>query len=168
MADKNLVIDCYMSGDLLMNVTLIICDIDCDEDSSDPYKSCELGSYEYINCYLSTISSLLEDGKWGSKFPILIESLDAKAKLEPETCEELLLELDTIKEELKNAPPSKINCGNIETDKSNWMLEAPFDNAAGNLYDYFSTLDETNLTETFYEFAQTASEDNMSIMYLFD
>jgi hypothetical protein len=145
-----------------------MCDIDCDEDNIDPYKSCELGSYDYINCYLSTISSLLEENKWGSKFPILIESLDAKAKLEPETCEELLLELDAIQEELKNYPPSKIKCGDIDTENSNWMLEAPFDTTANNLYDYFMTVDETNLTNTFYEFAQEASEENMSVMYLFD
>lgn len=151
-----------------MNVTLIICDIDCDEDNIDPYKSSELGSYEYINCYLSTISSLLEDNKWGSKFPILIESLDAKAKLEPETCEELLAELEEIQSELKKYPPTKVNCGNIGTDESNWMLEAPFDTSTDNLYDYFMTADENNLTQTFIEFAQTAVDDNMSIMYLFD
>jgi len=157
-----------MCGDPLMNVSLIICDIDCDEDNVDPYKSCELGSYEYINCYLSSISSLLEDGKWGSKFPILIESLDAKAKLEPETCEELLGELDIIQEELKKYPHSKIKCDDIDTENTNWMLEAPFDTSADNLYDYFMTMDETNLTKTFYEFAQEASEENMSVMYLFD
>ncbi|MDD3012994.1 MAG: Imm70 family immunity protein [Candidatus Gastranaerophilales bacterium] len=151
-----------------MNVTLIICDIDCDEDNIDPYKTCELGSYEYINCYLSTISSLLEDDKWGSKFPVLIESLDAKAKLEPETCEELITELEVIKEELKNHSLSKIKCGDIDTENTNWMLEAPFDTLADNLYDYFMTLDETNLTNTFYEFAFEASEENMSVMYLFD
>jgi len=150
-----------------MNVTLIICDIDCDEDDVDSYRSCELGSYEYVNCYLSTVSALLEDGKWASKYPILIESLDANAKIEPETCEELLLELDEIHEELKKYPPSKINCGNIEAE-SNWMLEASFDASADNIYDYFLTLDESNLTQTIYEFAQIAIEENMSLMYLFD
>ena len=151
-----------------MNVTLMICDIDCDTDNVNPHKSLELGSYEYFNCYLSTISSLLEDGKWGNKFPILLESFDAKTKIDPEPVEGLLNELSIIKEELKNYPPSKINCGGYDTEESNWMKEAPFDMNADNIYDYFLTLDESNLSEALHDFANEAYEENMSLMYIFE
>jgi len=149
-----------------MTVTLALCEIDCDPENIEPYKSVELGSYEYINCYLSTISTLLEEGKWGSRFPILLESLDAKTKIEPEAAEELLSELTAISEELKKYPISDINCGNINTENSNWMLEAPFDTSADNLYDYFLTVEETNLTKSFLDYANEAAEETMSLMYL--
>ncbi|OGH96639.1 MAG: hypothetical protein A2104_05350 [Candidatus Melainabacteria bacterium GWF2_32_7] len=151
-----------------MGVILVICDIDCDPENLEPYKTVELGSYEYLNCYFSTISTLLEDGKLGSRFPILLESLDAKTKIEPEAAEELLFELAAITEELKKYPPSSIDCGNIDTEESNWMLEAPFDTSVDNLYDYFLNMEENNLTQTFYEFAAEAAEENMSLLYIFE
>lgn len=141
-----------------MKVALILCDIDSDEENIEPYKSIELGSYEYVNCYLSSISSLLENGKWGSRFPIMVESLDAKTKIGPGTAEELLSELDVIQEELKKLPPSKIDCEDI-AEESTWMLEAPFDTSADNIYDYFLTLEDTNLTKTFYDYAIEAVEE---------
>ena len=151
-----------------MTVSLILCDIDCDEENVEAHKSIELGSYEYINCYLSTISKFLEEGKWGKRFPILIESLDAKAKIDPDTAEELLMELNLIREELKKFPPCRIDCENIETDDKSWIFEAPFENSAETIYDYFLNNEEDNLTETFYSFAQEAVEDNLSIMYIFN
>jgi hypothetical protein len=150
-----------------MTVVLVICDIDCDVEDIEPYKSAELGSYEYLNCYFNTISTLLEESKWGSRFPVLLESLDAKTKIEPEAAEELSGELSTIKEELKKFPPSGIKCGSIDTEESIWMLEAPFDTSADNIYDYFLTAEENNLTQVLYDFAVEAAEENMSLMYLF-
>ncbi|EKE02463.1 MAG: hypothetical protein ACD_20C00383G0015 [uncultured bacterium] len=150
-----------------MGVVLVICELDCDPDNIEPYKSAELGSYEYLNCYFNTISSLLEDKKWGSRFPILLESLDAKTKIEPDAAEEMASELAVITQELKNQPPANIDC-NIDTEESNWMLEAPFDTFADNIYDYFLTLEENNLTKTFYDFASEAAEENLSLIYIIE
>lgn len=150
-----------------MGVVLVICDLDCDPENIEPYKSAELGSYEYLTCYFSTISSLLEDKKWGSRFPVLLESLDAKTKIEPAAAEEMVLELTAIAQELKNQPPANINC-NIDTEESNWMLESPFDASADNIYDYFLTMEENNLTKTFYDFAFEAAEENLSLIYVFE
>lgn len=150
-----------------MGVVLVICDIDCEVDNIEPYKIAELGSYEYLNCYFKTISGLLEDGKWASKFPVLLESLDAKTKIEPEAAEEMMSELNVIAEELKKFPLSKVDCSSIN-EESDWMMEAPFDTTVDNVYDYFLTMEENNLTQIFYEFASEAAEENMSLMYLFE
>jgi hypothetical protein len=71
-------------------------------------------------------------------------------------------------EELRKYPPAELDCGKLDTDDSNWMLEAPFDTSADNLYDYFLTQEENNLTETLYEYASEAVDDNLSIVYIFD
>lgn len=151
-----------------MTVVLALCDIDCDIENIEPYKTTELGSYEYLNCYFSTISKLLENKKWGSRFPILLESLDVKTKIDPEVAEELLFEIKFISEELKKFSPTDIDCGETDTEENKWILESPFETSADNIYDYFLNMEENNLTQTFLEFVTEAVEENMSLIYLFE
>ena len=147
-----------------MNVTLVLCDIDADRDNAVPRKSVELGSYEYVNFYLTAVCRFLESNQWGKRFPILMESLDSGTKIEPDDCEEFLAELNEVKEELKNINVSDL--GNVFEKKE--IIDTSADVLAETLYEYFITLDEDNLTQIIYDFAVEAGEENMSLMYIFD
>jgi len=150
-----------------MTVFLVMCDIDYDPENIDPYKSIELGSFDYLNCYFTTISNILENKKWGSRFPILMESFESKTGIDPESAEELIGELAEISDELKNYTSADIVCNGLELEDSEWMMDAPFDTSSENLYDYFQTAEETNLTKTLYEYASEAFDENMCLLYIF-
>lgn len=143
-----------------MCVTLVLCDINSDKEDVNVQKSIELGSYEYLSSAFTVISDLLEDGNWGSKYPILLEGLEAHTQFNQDVLEEFLIELDELREELKKYSPKDV----IDSIHE----EGPIDKTAENIYELFLTEeDEENLIETFYNFTQEAVEDDLNLRYIF-
>ena len=67
----------------------------------------QIGSGDFLHCFFSTVAANLEDNKWGSRFPMIMNKL-YQGSLGNEDVGKALAELDTIKEELKKLPPSKV------------------------------------------------------------
>ena len=66
-----------------------------------------IGSADFLHSFFSTVAVNLEGGKWGSRFPVLMNEL-YQGKLPVEKTDIAFEELNTIREELKNFSPDKV------------------------------------------------------------
>lgn len=72
----------------------------------------QIGTGDFLHSFFSTIAYNLEDGKWGSRYPIIMKELYG-GNLKNEHINMAIVELDRIVEELKN----------ISYDKVIWDIE---------------------------------------------
>ncbi|MGK6316982.1 immunity 70 family protein [Neorhizobium sp. DT-125] len=97
----------------------------------------ELGAGSFVHAFFSTASALLENGKWGSRFPMLMHEL-YQGSLAKAHAEAALDELATIRRELAAFPP-----GHVVWDIEDRAARPPWgDNIAPtitNLSNYFVT-----------------------------
>ncbi|SMB96753.1 Immunity protein 70 [Thermanaeromonas toyohensis ToBE] len=61
----------------------------------------KIGSYGWYHSFRSTVCDKLEDGDWGSRFPLLQNHSDCDGDYSPEEAVELLEELRTIRKEFE-------------------------------------------------------------------
>ena len=66
-----------------------------------------IGSADFLHSFFSTIAVNLEDKKWGSRFPVLMNEL-YQGKLSVENTDAAIKELNIIREELKQISPDKV------------------------------------------------------------
>lgn len=66
-----------------------------------------IGSADFLHSFFSTVAVNLEGGKWGSRFPVLMNEL-YQGKLPVEKTDIAFEELNTIREELKDFSPDKV------------------------------------------------------------
>ena len=66
-----------------------------------------IGSADFLHSFFSTVAVNLEGGKWGSRFPVLMNEL-YQGKLPVEKADIASEELNTIREELKKFSPDKV------------------------------------------------------------
>lgn len=66
-----------------------------------------IGSADFLHSFFSTVAVNLEGGKWGSRFPVLMNEL-YQGKLPVEKADIASEELNTIREELKKISPDKV------------------------------------------------------------
>lgn len=108
----------------------------------------KIGTGSFLHCFFSTIAVRLENGNWGSEYPILMKQL-YQAEILPSDINSLNKELDDIKAKLKN----------IEIDQVVWDIDdtnkqPPWgDKVAERITDlsnYFVTSDGKDLFEVFY------------------
>jgi len=115
-----------------------------------------IGTASFMHSFFSTIAYRLEDNKWGSKFPNLMNGL-YNAEIEPEESKWVLGELEIIKQELAKLTPDK-----VIWDIDDLTKQPPWgDNIAKtitNLSNYFVTNDGKQLLDVF-EKALNASID---------
>jgi hypothetical protein len=67
----------------------------------------EIGTSDFLHAFFSTISVNLEPGGWGSRFPVLLESLYG-GEVHHENAKQALAELNQIASELSEIEPSKV------------------------------------------------------------
>lgn len=67
----------------------------------------QIGTPDFLHSFFSTISFNLEEGKWGSKYPILMNDL-YHGKLSWKNANKVIEELNLIKEELKRFSPEYV------------------------------------------------------------
>jgi 2,3-bisphosphoglycerate-dependent phosphoglycerate mutase len=68
-------------------------------------KQWELGSGSFVHAFFSTIAVRLEDGRWGSRYPVLMGQLYA-GEVGPEHLAALDAELDEVVPRLDELPPA--------------------------------------------------------------
>ena len=66
-----------------------------------------IGISDFVYSFFSTICCNLENRKWGSRFPHVMKSL-YQGELNHNDVDETIVEILTIREELKSFPPQKI------------------------------------------------------------
>lgn len=66
-----------------------------------------IGSADFLHSFFSTVAVNLEGGKWGSRFPVLMNEL-YQGKLPVEKADIAFEELNIIREELKKFSPDKV------------------------------------------------------------
>lgn len=115
---------------LLLGITLII-KIYVGQDSHD------IGEKNLLHSFYSTIAVRLEGGKWGSRFPVLMNELSS-GKLKFNRAQAALSELSVVQAEFKELPP-----GDIIWDVNNRDLRPPWSEA---LHHDVGTLDNCFLT----------------------
>lgn len=103
----------------------------------------QIGNGEFMHSFFSTICYHLEEKQWGSKYPHLMNEL-YQGKLEKDSIDSGVAELESIKCELEKFPPSEVIWDIDDLDaKPPWG-----DNispAIKNLSTYFVTSDGENL-----------------------
>lgn len=115
-----------------------------------------IGTGSFMHSFFSTIAYRLEDNKWGSRFPNLMNGL-YNAEIEPDESKWVLDELKIIRLELSILTPDK-----VIWDIDDLAKRPPWgDNIAetiSNLSNYFVTSDGKQLLDVF-ETALQASID---------
>ena len=109
----------------------------------------EIGSAEFFSAFFSTISYRLEAGRWGEKFPMIMNEL-YQGKLLAENAGNALQKLESITVELSKFSPEKVvwDIDNLET-RPPWG-----DNISDEITDlsnYFVTSTGRNLIVTIHE-----------------
>ncbi len=87
-----------------------------------------VGTGDFLHSFFSTIAFNLENKKWGSKYPVIMNQLYS-GELDAAEIESAMRELDSIEQELKKYPPDKVV----------WDIE--------DLSNYFVTSDGENLID---------------------
>lgn len=121
----------------------------------------KIGSGDFLHSFFSTIAYNLENKKWGSRFPLLMNDLYYKT-LSVDKIDEALAELKTIQEELKEYSPSMV-IWNIE-DLS--QLPPWGDNIADRITDlsnYFYTSDGEDLFTLIFKALEAAKSVNKDV-----
>lgn len=67
----------------------------------------EVGSKELVHSLFSTVAVRLEGGKWGSRFPVVMNQL-SKGSLTHEHCQAAMAEMKTIRQELQKFKPDQV------------------------------------------------------------
>lgn len=76
-----------------------------------------LGSYGWYGSFRDTVCDYLEHGSWGYRFPRLMMHSDCGGEYSPEEAEELLKEIQIIKEELKQVKYPANTIGEVQYGK---------------------------------------------------
>ena len=107
----------------------------------------EIGSGTFLFSFFSTVAVNLEGGKWGSRFPVIMNKL-YHGKIETNKVDKAIKEMEMIKSELKNYPPSKV-VWDIEdlSQQPPWGDE--ISEEITDLSNYFITSDGEDLIEVF-------------------
>lgn len=122
----------------------------------------ELGNGNILHSFFSTIEIRLEKGKWGKRFPMIMNKL-YNGKLENADIEAALSELKIIEQELSQLPVTHV-IWNIE----NLSQRPPFslDNLPEYMTDlskFFITKNSYNYFQIFYEAMEEAIKHNESL-----
>lgn len=120
-----------------------------------------IGTGDFFHSFFSTICGNLENMKWGSKYPIVMNNL-YEGEISVKDIHEAQKELKTIKEEFSKISPDK-----IIWDIENLEKRPPWGNNISkdikNLSDYFVTSDGENLFDVLNEAMYEAMQENSAL-----
>lgn len=119
-------------------------------------RSFVIGSSSFFFAFFSTIVVRLENNRWASRFPIVMNSLYS-GTLSWQHAKAAVAELQQIREELKQYPPTQ-----VVWDCENPAKPSPWGNDISNeimsLSDYFVTSDGKDLFEVLFTGLNTADK----------
>lgn len=122
----------------------------------------KIGNGSLLHGFFSTVAYHLEETKWGSRFPLLMNNLYHK-ELKHDEVADALQELEDIQEGLKAFPPKAVIWDIEDLDKN-----PPWgDNVSERITDlsnYFYTSDGKNLFEVFKEALETSKKVNKTVV----
>lgn len=121
----------------------------------------QIGSGDFLHSFFSTVAVNLEDGKWGKRFPIIMNDL-YKGKIDNKKVKKAIKEVEKIKTELKKITPDKV-VWDIDdlTKQPPWGDEISTD--ITDLSNYFVTSDGEDFLSIFMNALNEAKEMNTSI-----
>ncbi|MCM1500540.1 MAG: immunity 70 family protein [Clostridium sp.] len=67
----------------------------------------QIGSGDFLYSFFSTVAYHLENGKWGKRFPVMMNDL-YRGKINSRKIKKAIKEVEVIKEELKKYTPDKV------------------------------------------------------------
>lgn len=131
----------------------------CIFDDDDELDGVEVGAYKDFGKLRETISSVLEGGNWGARFPTLMMHSDCEGEWSVEDCLVLADELGQIISEMKNLPAIDLSPG--------WQMNVfkSLGVRPKNLCDSFIDVDGEPLLEKLLEMARLAKSRNLPILF---
>ena len=115
-----------------------------------------IGSTDFLHSFFSTVAVNLEGGKWGSRFPALMNNL-YQGKLPVEKTDIAIEELTCIRDELKNFTPDK-----VVWDIEDLSKQPPWGNNISeditDLSNYFVTSDGRDFISVFFSALKNCKE----------
>ena len=121
----------------------------------------QIGTGDFLHSFFSTVAFNLENKKWGSRFPIIMNKL-YQGKLEVEVVDKAIEELKVIQEELNAYGPGK-----VIWDIEDLSKQPPWGNEISkditDLSNYFVTSDGEDFLSVFFRALVKAKENNTSI-----
>jgi len=121
----------------------------------------QIGHADFLQAFFSTVAYHLENEKWGSRFPVIMNELYS-GKIESGNVDKALKELLIIKRELRVFSPEK-----IVWDIENLSKQPPWGNDISkditDLSNYFVTSDGNDFITIFTHALEKAKEVNVEI-----
>jgi hypothetical protein len=81
----------------------------CAFDGDEEVDGVEVGSYEDFNVFRNAVVAAVENGKHGSRCPVLQNHHDSDGEWTPEEAGRLIKELDLVNKEFSSKPPVEFN-----------------------------------------------------------
>ena len=121
----------------------------------------QIGHSDFLHSFFSTVAYNLENGKWGSHFPMIMNKL-YQGKLEKEDIDIAVEELNIIKNELQKISPEK-----IVWDIEDLSKQPPWQNNISkditDLSNYFVTSDGNDFITVFFHALEKAKSLNTEL-----
>lgn len=134
---------------------LYLCIFDADED----IDGVDVGFYSDFGAFRETVSSTLESGQPGNRFPTLMLHSDCDGQWTADQCRQLELELGAIHDAFADLPPQAFS--------SEWQinLAKQIGLRPGNLAESFIDVDGEPLIERLIELARAAQEQGLPVLF---
>lgn len=121
----------------------------------------QVGQGDFLHSFFSTVAYNLEEGHWGSRFPVIMTQL-YQGRLPRENTDRAIEELSIIKEELRNFAPEKVVWDIEDLSKQPpWGTNISED--ITDLSNYFVTSGGYDFLSVFSNALQTAKETNAEL-----
>ena len=122
----------------------------------------QIGHGDFLHSFFSTVAYNLENGNWGSRFPVIMNEL-YQGKLECDNTDKALEELSIIRKELQKFSPEK-----VVWDIEDLSKQPPWGNDISeditDLSNYFVTSDGNDFLTVFSHALEKAKEVNSEIV----
>ena len=122
----------------------------------------QIGTGDFLHCFFSTVAVNLENNKWGSNYPVIMNHL-YQGKVEIDHIDEAISELKSIKERLADFTPDKVVWDIEDLDLlPPWGSNISSD--INNLSNYFVTSEGEDFFDIFFHALEKSKELNLPII----
>lgn len=118
----------------------------------------QIGNGDFLHAFFSTVAYNLENRKWGSRFPIIMNEL-YQGKVKHEDTEKAIKELNIIKLELQTISPDKV-VWDIEDLSKQPPWGSNISKDITDLSNYFMTSDGNDFITVFFHALEKAKDVN--------
>lgn len=118
----------------------------------------QIGNGDFLHAFFSTVAYNLENRKWGSRFPIIMNEL-YQGKVKHEDTEKAIKELNIIKLELQTISPDKV-VWDIEDLSKQPPWGSNISKDITDLSNYFVTSDGNDFITVFFHALEKAKDVN--------